>query len=180
MYHIKTDKRSQRSAQIICEGLAEVLKKKDYHEITISDLCVQTGIARTTFYRLFDIIDDVLLYQFDFLFKESMQKYKDSKEPISYAKIILSTAMNNQTITSILINSGRTDLFDFSTRLNEEQLLSNLHLDIDEKKRLYCTPMLNAMIFAVLKTWIHNGCKENADELYEILRSNILFIIKNM
>ena len=65
MYHIKTDKRSQRSVKLFCEGLAEVLKKKDYQEISISDLCLETGMARTTFYRLFDIIDDVLLYQFD-------------------------------------------------------------------------------------------------------------------
>ena len=180
MYHIKTDKRSQRSAKLFCEGLAEVLKKKDYQEVSISDLCLETGMARTTFYRLFDIIDDVLLYQFDALFKESMQKYKDSKEPISYAKIILTTAINNQTITSILIHSGRTDLFDFSTRLNEKQLLSDLHLDMEDQKRLYCTSMLNAMIFAAMKTWITNGCKENADELYEILKSNILFIINNI
>ena len=88
MYHIKHDKRVYKSANLICDGLAEMLKVKSYDEISITDVCNINGIARTTFYRLFDTLDDVL-YQFDNLFEQSINKYKkDSDLGKSYAKMI--------------------------------------------------------------------------------------------
>lgn len=179
MYHIKSDKRSQKSAKLICEGLADLLKYKEYSEISISELCTKCAIARTTFYRLFDTIDDILLYQFDSLFEESIQNFqKSKKQDKSYARLILHTALNNPILTSLLINSGRTDLFDFSTRLNEDVLINSLDLNINEETRRYCTPILNAIVFAAIRTWLSNGCVESADELYRILRENIS-LIKN-
>ena len=89
MYHIKHDKRVYKSANLICDGLAEMLKVKSYDEISITDVCNINGIARTTFYRLFGTLDDVLLYQFDNLFEQSINKYKkDSDLGKSYAKMI--------------------------------------------------------------------------------------------
>lgn len=179
MYHIKDDQRSKKSAELLCHGLATVLHRKAYDEITISDACSACGIARTTFYRLFDTLDDVLLYQFDLLFEESIREYQQSKkQDKSYARFILQAAMDNQALTVILVNSGRLDLFDFSTRANEAALLQKLHLDLDDQRRRYCTPMLNAMVFALIRTWAANGCKETTEELYALLKTNLELIEK--
>ena len=179
MYHIKKDKRSQKSAIIFCECLADLLAKKDYSDISISDLCHKCGIARTTFYRLFDTIDDILIYQFDSLFEDSLSEYSSisqSKSSQSYARIILNIALSNKALIQALICSGRTDLFDFSTREKEPMITQNMNLTITKKERMYCTPMLNAMILAVIKTWVMNGCKESTDELYQIIKKNIKLI----
>ena len=176
MYHIKKDKRSKKSAQIICESLASLMYQKTYYDISISDICHKCGIARTTFYRLFDTIDDVLLYQFDTLFEESLREYTSqdlSLKNQSYAKIILSIVLNNRPLIQAITSSGRSDLFDFSTRKKENIIVQNMNLNINKKERMYCTPMLNAMIFAVIKTWISNGCQETADELYLIIKKNV-------
>ena len=45
MYHIKHDKRVYKSANLICDGLAEMLKVKSYDEISITDVCNINGIA---------------------------------------------------------------------------------------------------------------------------------------
>lgn len=174
MYHIKPDKRSQNSAKTICEALANRLNHKKFEDISISEICAHCGIARTTFYRLFDTIDDILIYQFDSLFKEAIQK--SIPQESSYAKLILQLVMENQTLTSMLIKSQRTDLFDFSTRLHEDTLIQNLNLNMDTKKQTYCTAMLNAIVYAAIKTWIDEGKKISPDELYAILKSNIQFI----
>ena len=179
MYHIKKDKRSQKSAATFCESLASLLGKKEYSEISISEICQNCGIARTTFYRLFDSIDDILVYQFDSLFEDSLAEYSSlshSPNNQSYARIILNIALSNKALIQALVCSGRTDLFDFSTREKEYVITQNMNLTITKKERMYCTPMLNAMILAVIKTWITNGCKETADELYQIIKGNLKLI----
>lgn len=178
MYHIKTDKRSVKSARLICDGLSEALKKKSYTNITISDVCSFHDIARSTFYRLFDTLDDVLLYQFDSLFQNSLEEFAHSKDP--YAKIMLRIAVSDMVLLSALISSGRTDLFDFTTRNREEDLINHLQLNIGVKDRLYCTPMLNSMICSVIKTWLSNGCQESVSELYELVKKDLQLLINYM
>lgn len=179
MYHIKTDKRSMKSANAFCESLAVLLKRKSYDEISISDICQECGLARTTFYRLFDTVDDILIYQFDRLFEKSLTEYisqpKSSKK-ISYAKILLKIALSNKPLIQAIVSSGRNDLFDFATRKRDYAITQNMNLDINEKERMYCTPMLNAMIFAVIKTWIANDCRETTDELYRLIKKNMKLI----
>lgn len=174
MYHIKDDKRAHQSAALLCAGLAGSLEEKPYKEISITEVCASCGVARTTFYRLFDTLDDVLLYQFDALFEKALRK-RGAKEPdgISYAKLLLDTVMQDKALTAAIVSSGRNDLFDFAARAKENAILRELRLDIGEGDRLYCTPMLNAMAAAVLRTWAVGGCRESADELYESMRRNI-------
>lgn len=62
MYHIKNDKRCQKSAARIGEAFRTVLAGKQLSEITVTDIQKASGVGRSTFYRLFDNIDDVLLY----------------------------------------------------------------------------------------------------------------------
>lgn len=65
MYHISKDKRTIESARLIYEGLLECLKTKAFDQITVSDLQKESGVARSTFYRAFDNISDVLYWKCD-------------------------------------------------------------------------------------------------------------------
>ena len=179
MYHIKSDKRSHKSAALLCEGLAAMLREKSYQEITISDVCSHCGIARTTFYRLFDTLDDVLLYQFDRLFEAGITQSQNHNVPTSsYAYSILKIALSDRALIAALIASGRTDLFDFSTRLKEQQLLHNIGLTLEEPNLRYCTAMLNAMLLSIVKVWVENGNEESVEDLYERSKANLATILK--
>lgn len=182
MYHIKQDMRSTGSAKRLCEGLADLLRGKSYGEISISGVCSSCGVARTTFYRLFDTLDDVLLYQFDTLFAESIEQYQkqENRDDGSYARIILRIALVDPALITALVSSGRTDLFDFSARLKEERLIQDMRISLDGINRRYCTAMLNAILLSAVKTWIETGCRETADELYQILKTNIALIQRHV
>ena len=60
MYHISKDKRALQSSELIYNGLLECIKKKPFDQISVSDLQKASGVARSTFYRAFDNISDVL------------------------------------------------------------------------------------------------------------------------
>ena len=62
MYHIKNDKRCLKSAERIGDALRSMLDEKPLSDITVTDIQRLSETGRSTFYRLFDNIDDVLLY----------------------------------------------------------------------------------------------------------------------
>lgn len=178
MYHIKKDKRMLKSAVLICDGLTELLKTKSYAEISITDVCDSKGIARTTFYRLFDTLDDVLLYQFDSIFEESIRQYSDAKKP--YTEVLLQFAMHNQVLITTIINIGRNDLFDFPARAKQGAIIQNLDLNISETDWQYCSSILNYLLYGVLSTWVKNGCVETAEQLYKILKREMHIIYRSI
>ena len=162
------------------EGL-EVKDIKINDEISITDVWNINGIARTTFYRLFDTLDDVLLYQFDNLFEQSINKYKkDSDLGKSYAKMILKLAISNKTLITAIVKSRRYDIFLFSTRKKESQFIQNIEVEMNKHDLMYCTPILNQIAFVALEIWVENGCKESTEELYSILKRELKIISENM
>lgn len=177
MYHIKNDKRVFKSAQLICNGLADILQTSPYEVISISDVCSSAGISRATFYRLFDTLDDVLLYQFDNLFDQAIRKYKEiNTVKITYSKLILNLAVSNKTLITAILKSGRYDIFYFSTRKKEKELIEPLNMQLSTKELLYCTPLLNQILFSVLHIWLENGCKEDSEQLYAFLKRELKII----
>ena len=75
MYHIKNDKRAYASVELICSSLLELLETTPFEQITISDIQRMSTVSRSTFYRNFDRIEDVLMLlcdrNFDAAFKRA-------------------------------------------------------------------------------------------------------------
>ena len=65
MYHIKNDRRAKRSAETIYEALVKLMGEKRFADIRVTDLVEQAQLARATFYRSFDVQEDVLRWRCD-------------------------------------------------------------------------------------------------------------------
>lgn len=177
MYHIKNDKRVFQSAKLICNGLADILHSKPYETISISEVCSSVGVSRATFYRLFDTLDDVLLYQFDNLFDQAIRKYNEMDTvKITYSKIILNLAVNNKTLITAILKSGRYDIFYLSARKKENELMNLLDTKFSSQEVLYGTPLLSQILFSILHIWLETGCKENSEQLYIFLKQELKII----
>lgn len=50
------------SKKMISDALIELLSEKSYSDITITELCAHSQIARRTFYRNFEKVDDALAF----------------------------------------------------------------------------------------------------------------------
>lgn len=53
------------SQRMLLDSLNELLKTKDFKDITISELCCHSGVSRQTFYSLFGSKENILLYQLE-------------------------------------------------------------------------------------------------------------------
>lgn len=74
MFHIKNDKRSQSSAQAIYQGLISLSKQRPFNSITVSAICEESKVSRATFYRNFDIIEDIFMWRIDDISKDILDR----------------------------------------------------------------------------------------------------------
>ncbi len=52
-----------QSRKMLVEALLALMQEKPYQDISICELTERATLSRRTFYRLFDAIDEILLYQ---------------------------------------------------------------------------------------------------------------------
>lgn len=182
MYHIKPDKRSRTSARLISEGLLECMKKKDFTQITITDLQRTSGVGRSTFYRLFDNISDVLAYMCDMQFEKIMENANQipTENADEFMLMSIRSWMESIDLIKALASSNRLDLLFSSSRNSLEQAkelyaerFGNGHqmLMTDREREYILSGMLCAMM-GILAVWVQRGRQETPEELLRIINSS--------
>lgn len=178
MYHIKSDKRSQKSAQLIANALLKLTEQKAFSDITITDIEKESSVARSTFYRLFDNTVDVLSYQCDQVFL-SLIAYHTSHLPEGIDAIMQAAGeywMNHATLLKVIDQSGRQDILIESFKRNYLQIIAAYYITANPKDTVnqnYYSALLTSMISSALLTWVKNGQKETPEELWKILKKLI-------
>lgn len=186
MYHIKKDKRSQKSARIITDTVMEILKVKKFEDMTISDIEKKSYIARSTFYRLFDNTTDVLAYKCDQIFEElnAIHAHFSCK---TLEEIMILTGeywMQNAMILEVLSRSAYQNMLQESFERHFPKVVENF-LGKEKKNSIACDPYLSALITSIISTslltWIKQGKKESSVELWKKITESyksLLFIMK--
>ncbi len=174
MYHISKDKRAERSAQKIGDGLLACLSKKEFAEITVTDVQNKAAVGRATFYRLFDNLADVLSYLCDEVFEKAQEQYKKSSpnDTAQSTLMFIKIWMENKVLLKAIIDCNRTD-FIFSSHMKylpiqKEMLFSKEN--IDETQMTYLMTIFTACTAATLTAWLKNGGKESAEQIHKRIK----------
>lgn len=167
MYHIKNDKRCRQSAEAIMDGVAELLTVKNYADITISDIQRVSSVGRATFYRLFDTIDDVVVYKIDNFLMEFLHGYT-SKSYKDLCRFMLSMIFTEGEKWLNIVFSGRMDLIVHSMRKRLEAMMSSGQVPRPEEAEYRLAIFTGTAVF-LMTAWNENGKKESIDELADIM-----------
>lgn len=146
MYHISDDSRVRMSAELICNGLTEVLRKKKLMDVTVSETVKAAGVGRATFYRLFDNIDDVLIYQCDVLFENTICYMEGTNT--DYIENFMEQCMKHRQLICAIAQNNRIDLI-YAAHKRYEDLLRNTIF-----RNLVFSERQNKFIFAFLTAGI--------------------------
>lgn len=179
MYHIKDDKRAYKSSELIYQGLVECMKNTEFDKISITDIQRVSSVGRSTFYRNFDSIIDVLYWKCDLEYKEVMTSYvsldfHDNNEN-EFMIFFINYWMTHYETLDNLIRIGRYDII-CQCHYNNAPILYEYF------KNIYTHPVTNfdyhmamriGAFISILIMWIKNGRKENPEELVEILRADL-------
>lgn len=182
MYHIKNDKRSIQSSQWIYNALAQLIIEKNYEDIKVTEIVEKAKIGRTTFYRNFDAIDDVLRMKcdetFDNLYKYIVDYYNDNgvSGKTLFIKPLLRFWYFNSEIMELLLKANKLDIindsaikiFDaFDPDIWPRSSAINNHPD-------YFISLQSGIFISILSQWIKNGKDIPPDDLADLIVKQII------
>lgn len=179
MYHIKSDKRSLQSSQWFFEALEQLMLEKEYSQIKVVDLADKAKLGRTTFYRNFDTIDDVLSMKCDEKFLGLRNYFKEYyKSGIHPNKdFFLKPFLNywyvnsNSSILELIIKANKLDIIKVSF-VNMVNYYRNLVTNTDfvfSNYSNYINEIRSSIAIGILTEWIRNDKDISPDELSDIL-----------
>ena len=77
----KTDRRIQRTQQMLREALIALISEKGYDAITVQDIIDRANMGRSTFYAHFRDKEDLFLSGFQVLFEAFQKEYHQTTSP---------------------------------------------------------------------------------------------------
>lgn len=181
MYQKKKDKRSIQSSEWIYEALKELIQDKDYSKITITDIVNKANLGRTTFYRNFESIDDVLKMKCEYKFNEFRKHCIDyyishEFEDKTFLKPFLRYWYHNSEIIELLIKANRESIIKECITKEVEFFINASSID---KNQVICShlnyfiEMRVANSISILTEWIKNDKDIAPDDLANIISSQV-------
>lgn len=179
MYHIRKDKRAERSAELIYDGLRQCLAHKSFDRITVTDVQKASGVARTTIYRCFDNLSDILYWRCDLAFREALHAVRPTSEPNEPELIrgYFAYWTEHSDILKLLIDINRQDII-YACHMKNAEILAQSYGALpgfDEISSRYFMAIRTGVTIGVLRAWLEGGRKENAEELAQILKAQLPF-----
>lgn len=181
-----TDLRIKRTYKLLSEALKKLMKQKPFDKISVTDICDEAMVHRTTFYTHFADKFELLQFCMDELESPFDEMLVEEASDEGYKNYYLSVA---QKILKHVEDNG--DFFRILIKKNkEESLLNRMQRDLSlkiEKKLRECerngielpapAPLL-ANLYAgggmsVVLWWLENDMPYSPDKLAEYL-SNII------
>lgn len=155
-----------------------------YDRITVSELQRETGIARTTFYRSFDTVSDILYWKCDSCFYEVLGSFQPQQftDELALARHYFSYWMKHSDILERLIRISRLDIIYDCHKKNADILEKRFGAvpGLQENHGHYFMAVRTGFTISILTEWLRTGKKETADEIAEIMREQLEILVRNI
>lgn len=184
----KSEAKYYNTACLMDEALISLLQRKEYAFITVKEICEKAGVNRSTFYLHYESIDDLLSECIDYLNRKLSLMYaedvifdKAKIESYSVDELLLITPQHLIPYLEFVRENRATFVAAVSqpTVFKVGEISKSLYQDIfspimerygiKESERAYRTNFYLNGVWAIIQTWIKNGCKENPEELVKII-----------
>ena len=181
MYHIKNDQRAIRSSRMLYDALVQLMRKRPYDTITVTQLVETAKLGRTTFYRNFDEIEDILRMRCDQVFDELIAyvvayRQEDRSEEVgTLLKPMLRYFYLHSDIIDLLLKAKRIDIFQDSFRERSQglQAIAAEQKQIPEEYMAYGAEIRISIMLAIVTHWVKTGKRQAPDELADTLKMMI-------
>lgn len=166
-YELKSQK-SRFNRMCIAEAIIELMKTEDLKKIRISAVVKKAGVSRTTFYKYYNTLEDVLDdYMNEIVAEYNVEKHKNSEitSLYDYKNILLTFNFFDQyaDFFKIITNQG---LYSILIDAINSFMTKNFYSEKYNLYELYCYSggLLNIFI-----KWEEQGKKEKPEEIAQIV-----------
>jgi len=170
----RTEQSAARQLQLE-QGLLQVMLKRQYEEISVSDLCAEIGVPRKAFYRyfsgkdgaLFSMIDRALM---DFEIHSTSREMFEPETPRDYMEQVFVYWTERQELLDALKKSNLSGLLiqralDFSRNLDT---IPRFMLITDRRLREYGTMFMVCGLMTMIVQWHDDGFSKSVAEMAEL------------
>ena len=186
---MKQDRRSKRTRSWLYEGLMELMKSKDYDEISITELTEISDIARQSFYRIYDSKDDILLSKMDEIHSEIFEKSRQefNRESDQFLNLIIYNLVNafheDEEFFTALLKAGlqHKALTQFSDYIARSYMEEKNYKELNEN-HYYQIHFIVGGIYMMLFKWNERDMATPKEKIIEIMQQSarqIIPIIEN-
>ena len=180
MYHISDDKRSKKSAELIWKGMEACLQEKSLDKLRITDIYEKSFVSRATFYRLFDVPQDVIAYECDCIYERLAEglvnhAFSDKKEFFLY---LIEKWTEQEVLIKTLVENNLINII-YDTHMKNCDLMKKVFLEdmtISDWEADYLVAMLATIIPAAVNIWYLHGKTETPEEIYQAVSKCINII----
>ena len=184
MYHVSNDKRSQKSAQLIWEGMEKALQEKPLHKLRVTDIYEKSFVSRATFYRLFDSVEDVLAYECDLIYFKLTEVVQNatfhSRQELFLC--LIEKWLEQEVLIKTLVENNLVSVI-YETHMKNRELTKSVFLkgtDISEEESDYLSAILATLIPASVNVWYLHGKKDTPREIYRSVSGSLNIIAKEL
>lgn len=164
----KNNRRRRASIERIEKAFIELLQTKELNEITVSQICKNSGLNRSTFYanyadvyELAEKIKENLEEEVKQLYEEEMANEFNSNDYLKLFRHIQSNQLFYRTYFKLGYDSKhQIELYDTQ---QAREYFDNKHIN-------YHIEFFKNGFNAIVKLWLEGGCKETPEEMEEIIR----------
>jgi AcrR family transcriptional regulator len=169
---------------MLYDALERLMRSQPYNTITVTQLVQAANLGRTTFYRNFDEIEDILRLRCDQVFDELItyivkyQQEDHSRSRGAKLKPLLRYFYLNSDIINLLLQAKRLDILQDSFRERSHVLkvrAAQLTQMAEEHIAYVVEIRINVMI-AILAHWVKTGKRQAPDDLADSLKA----VLNNM
>lgn len=162
--NIKNNKRKRESIEKIEKSFINMLLHKELNQISVTDICKDTGLNRSTFYANFlDVYDlaDKLRKKLEQDFGEQFKNVAN-RDAVTMFRHIYENQLFYKTYFKLGYDE-KHQAFVYDTARAER--------DFHGKHIKYHIEFFKNGINSIIKMWLSDGCEESPEEMAEILKS---------
>lgn len=173
-----------QSKKWIMESLIELMNKKTFQEITVSELVAHADLGRRTFYRNFTSKEDVLESYLKNLIQEFIEHISTYEilTPNICSYQIFKLCSNNKSFLTGLNNSKMLgfllDEWNVSLPIIHQMMIDkipNFPNQHNETALAYTLAFNTGGVWNVVSKWISSGMKETPEEMTNIVMDLVKF-----
>lgn len=167
MYHKQVNKTAVQSQHMIADALFSLMKRKPFQQITVTEICDEAAIGRKTFYRNFDMKEDVVEFRLDIL----CAQYKEEIMGMTLAEQLrhhMQFVKDHADIFIALYLSGIHQMVRDKFAILLPDTMPRWTDDPVEQE--YRSRYIIAGVEAVERVWVERGFAESIDEVVAIVQ----------
>ena len=173
----KDNQRVRLTKRLLRESIIKLLGKQTIYDITVSQLCEDAGINRSTFYKYYNNIREI----YEEIEQEALEagasciasvNVHDNGSIIQQVEVLLSHIRDNSALYTLLLENSADG--DFPYKLIEgtvgkitdmhELMPGNMHVYAE-----YCSLFVVSGSLSIIRKWLSSGMNESPRELAELI-----------